>query len=162
MLMPAEAVAIVGMILAVAVVLGILIVYRTGRKPLVISPILEQRLLGIETAIGRSETTIREEFGRGREETREGSRSLREEVTGLFEKLAASLRASLNDLSTGQQTQLDAFATRLAEAKTEAATDARNLRQEIQRTLQQLGEGVGTRIGELATAQGEKLDVVIG
>jgi hypothetical protein len=80
--MPAEAYLLVGVGLAVAVVLGILIVYRTGRKPLAISPILEQRLLGIEAAIGRSDAIIREEFGRGRDETREGSRSLREEVAG--------------------------------------------------------------------------------
>src|SRR5207244_1935094 len=66
-----------------AVVLCVLILYRSGRTPSV-SPILEQRLLSIEAAIGRSDTTIRDEFGRGRDETREGSRSLREEVTGLF------------------------------------------------------------------------------
>jgi DNA recombination protein RmuC len=160
--MTAEALLLVGVMLAVAVVLGILIIYRTGRSPAAISPILEQRLLNIESTIGTSNSTIREEFGRGREEAREDSRSLREEVTGLFDKLAGSLRASLNDLSIGQRSQLDAFATRLGEAKAEAATDARSLREEIQRTLQQMGEGVGTRIGELATAQGEKLDTVIG
>jgi hypothetical protein len=93
---------------------------------------------------------------------RESSRSLREEVTGLFEKLTVSLRASLNDLSTGQQGQLESFAVRLNEAKTGAATDARNLREEIQLTLSQLGEAVGNRIGDLVTTQGEKLDNVTG
>jgi DNA recombination protein RmuC len=158
--MTAEALVILGVILSVAVVLGILIVYRTGRSASAIAPIMEHRLQSIECAIGRSDSAIREEFGRGREEAREGSRSLREEVTGLFDKLAGSLRASLNDLSTGQQSQLDTFATRLGEAKTEAATDARNLREEIQTTLKQFGEAVGNRIGELVTAQGEKLDAV--
>jgi DNA recombination protein RmuC len=160
--MTAEAFLIVGVVVAAAVVLGVLIVYRSSRAPLSISAILDQRLQSIEGAIGRSDAIIREEFGRGREETREGSRSLREEVTGLFDTLAGSLRSSLNDLSTGQRDQLDAFATRLGEAKTEAATDARSLREEIQRTLQQLGEGVDTRIGALAAAQSEKLDSVIG
>jgi DNA recombination protein RmuC len=159
--MTGEATFILGVNLAVAVVLGILIVYRTGRSASAIVPILEQRLQSIEAALGRSDAAIREEFGHGREETREGSRSLREEVTSLFDKLAGSLRASLNDLSTGQRSQLEAFATRLGEAKTEAAADARNLREEIQRTLQQMGDAVGARIGELATAQGEKLDTVI-
>jgi DNA recombination protein RmuC len=158
--MTAQALLIVGVVVAVAVVLGILIVYRTGRKPLSISPILEQRLLGIEVAIGRSDAIIREEFGRGRDETREGSRSLREEVTGLFDKLTGSLRASLTDLANSQQSRLEGFATRLTEAKAEAATDARNLREEIQLTLRQLGEGVGERIGELAATQGQKLDAV--
>jgi DNA recombination protein RmuC len=158
--MTPEALLIVGVVLAVAVGLGILIIYRPGRSPTAISPILEQRLLSIEAAIGRSDSTIREEFGRGRDETREGSRSLREEVTGLFERLTGSLRASLNDLSTAQQVQLETFATRLNEAKTESATDARNLREESQLTLKQLGQTVGTRIGELVTVQGEKLDMV--
>ncbi len=158
-----EAVLIASVVLsAAAVVLCILILYRFGRAPSAISPILEQRLLNIEGVIGRSDSAIREEFGRGRDETQEGSRSLREEVTGLFGTLAGSLRASLNDLSTGQKTQLDAFATDLTEARTGAATDARNLREEIQLTLKQLGEGVGNRIGDLVTAQGEKLDAVTG
>jgi DNA recombination protein RmuC len=93
---------------------------------------------------------------------REASRSLREEVTGLFERLAGSLRASLADVSTGQQTQLEAFAVRLGEANIRAAADARNLREEIQLTLNQLGEVVGNRIGELVAVQGEKLDTVTG
>ncbi len=161
--MPVEALLLVTVILsAVAVVLCLGILYRSARTPSAVSPILEQRLLGIEGAIGRSDATVREEFGRGRDETREASRSLREEVTGLFERLAASLRASLTDLSTGQQARLETFAVRLNEAKTASASDARNLREEIQLTLSQLGEAVGNRIGELVAAQGEKLDAVTG
>jgi DNA recombination protein RmuC len=157
----AEALLLIGVILsALAVALCIVIIYRSGRTTRGILPIVDQRLLGIEAAIGRSDATIRDEFGRGREETREGARSLREEVTILFERLASSLRGSLNDFSIGQQAQLETFATRLNEARTSAASDARNLREEIQSTLQQLGEVVGNRIGELVTAQGEKLDGV--
>src|SRR5271169_2446306 len=106
--MAAEALLIVGVVLTVAVVLGILIIYRSGRTS-ALSPILEQRLLSIEGAIGRSDLTIREEFGRGREETRDGSRSLREEVTGLFGNLGGALRASLGeklDTVSGQITTL--------------------------------------------------------
>jgi DNA recombination protein RmuC len=49
-----------------------------------------------------------------------------------------------------------------ARARTGAAADARNLREEIQLTLSQLGEAAGNRIGDLVTAQGEKLDTVTG
>jgi DNA recombination protein RmuC len=159
--MTAEVLLIAGAILAAAVILAILVIF-TRRSPSAISPILEQRLLGIEGAIGRSDSAIREEFGRGRDENREGSRSLREEVTSLFERLAGSLRASLSDLSTAQQAQLETFATRLNETRTEATTNARNLREEIRLTLNQLGDGVSAKIGELITAQGEKLDTVTG
>ena len=161
--MSAEAVLIASVVLsAAAVVLCILILYKSGRTPSAFSQLLEQRLLNIEGAIERSDATIRDEFGRGRDEARESSRSLREEVAGLFETLSGSLRASLHDLSTGQQAQLETFAARLNEAKTGAAEDARNLREEIRLTLEQLGENVGNRIGELVIAQGEKLDTVTG
>ena len=156
-----ETLLLIGVMLsALAVALCIVIIYRSGRTASGISPMLDQRLLSIETAIGRSDATIRDEFGRGRQETREGARSLREELTGLFERLAGALRVSLNDLSTGQQAQLETFAAHLNEARTGAAADARNLREEIQSTLQQLGEAVGNRIGELVTLQTEKLDAV--
>src|SRR6266404_3585339 len=100
--MTAEALLLVCVILAVAFVLSILIIYRSGRGPSAISPILEQRLQSLEAATARSDATIREEFGRGRDETRESSRSLREEVTGLFGNLSDALRASLGEkLDTG-------------------------------------------------------------
>src|SRR6266481_3664905 len=107
--MTAEALLLVGVILGVAVVLGILIIYRSGRTPSAISPILEQRLQSLEGAIGRSDAILRDEFGRGREEVRESSRSLREEVTGLFGNLGGALRASLGeklDIVSGQLTTL--------------------------------------------------------
>jgi DNA recombination protein RmuC len=85
---------------------------------------------------------------------------LREEVAGLFERLAGALRGSLSDLSAGQQARLDDFSNRLGETSNRQAEDARNLREEIQRTLGQLCEAVGLQISELGAAQGEKLDTV--
>jgi DNA recombination protein RmuC len=160
--MTVEGLLIAGVVLAVAVVLGILIIQRLGANSHD-----DSRDFGAATPQHRRRDRqvghgIRQEFGRGREETREGSRSLREELTGLFQNLGGSLRAALNDLSTGQQSQLEAFATRLGEAKAQAAIDARHLREEIQSILRQLGESVGNRIGELVTAQNEKLDAVTG
>ena len=108
-----EALLAIGVILsALAVALCVIIIFRSGRSSSGIPSILDQRLLSIEGAIGRSDATIRDEFGRDREEARQGARSLREEVSGLFERLAGSLRASVIDLSTGQQAQLETFATR--------------------------------------------------
>src|SRR6266446_10611472 len=108
--MSAEAVLIASVVLsAAAVILCILIIYRSARAPSAISPVLEQRLISIEGAIGRSDTILRDEFGRGREEVRESSRSLREEVTGLFGNLGGALRASLGeklDIVSGQLTTL--------------------------------------------------------
>jgi uncharacterized protein YuzE len=159
--MAVEPLMVVSVVLsAIAVALCLVLLYRSARTSPTIPPILEQRFLTLDAAIGRSEAAVREEFGRDRDETREASRSLREEVIGLFDSLTTSLRASLNDLSTGQQARLESFAVRLNEAGTTAAEDARNLREEIQLNLKQLGEVIGVRIGELAAIQGEKLDAV--
>jgi DNA recombination protein RmuC len=161
--MPIEAVLMaVILLLVLAVLVCIGVIYRMGRAGTTVSPILDQRLLSIEGSISRSDSTIREEFGRGRDETREASRSLREEVTGQFRALSESVRGSIGDLTTGQNTRLADFAERLDGAKNAAAADAKALREEIQGTLQRLGENVGNRIGELIAIQGEKLEGVTG
>ncbi len=148
------------LLLALVVLVCIGVIYRIGRGTSATSPMLDQRFIAIESAIGRSDSNVREEFGRGRDETRESSRSLREEITSLFGSLATSVRGSIGDLTTGQNTRMAEFSERLDGAKTSAAGDAKALREEIQSTLQRLSDGVGTRIGELIAAQGEKLDVV--
>src|SRR5580704_13044242 len=122
-------------LLSIALAICVVIIYRMERGASTIPPLLDQRLVLIEGAIARSDTTIRDEFGRGRDETRDSSKSLREEVTTLFGSLATSVRGSLTDLATGQNARLDAFETRLNDARTGAAADAKNLREEIQATL---------------------------
>jgi hypothetical protein len=170
--MTAEALLLVSVILAVAFVLGILI-YRFGRAPSAISPVLEQRLQSLEVAIGRSDTILRDEFGRGREEVRESSRSLREEVTGLFGNLSDALRASLGeklDTVTGQITALTEgnerrqdvlranVETKLGELKTDAGVNATALREEITTNLQSLGNGLSQTIEQISQSQKERLD----
>jgi DNA recombination protein RmuC len=152
--------AIVTLLAILMATLCVAMVYRMRSGSSVISPVLDQRLVAIEASITRSDSLVRDEFARGRDESREGARSLREEITTLFGSLATSVRGSLADLATGQNTRLEDFAGRLNEAKTTAAVDAKALREEIQATLQRLGDNIGTRIGDLVTAQGEKLDTV--
>jgi hypothetical protein len=55
-LTPVGALLLITVILsAVAVVLCLVILYRSARTPSALSPLLEQRLLGIEGTIGRSD-----------------------------------------------------------------------------------------------------------
>jgi hypothetical protein len=133
--MPIEAVLMaVILLLVLAVLVCIGVIYRMGRAGTTVSPILDRRLLSIEGSISRSDSTIREEFGRGRDETREASRSLREEVTGQFRSLSESVRGSIGDLTTGQNTRLADFAERLDGAKNAAAADAKALGTEASRS----------------------------
>ncbi len=74
--MAVEPLILVSMVLsAVAVVLGLGILYRLARTSPTIPPILEQRLRSLEAAIGKSDGAVREEFGRHRDETRETSKN---------------------------------------------------------------------------------------
>jgi DNA recombination protein RmuC len=159
--MPIEAMLVIVTVLLILVAtLCVAILYRMRPDGSAISPVLDQRLVAIEGSIPRSDTLVRDELTRGRDEAREGARSLREEITTQFGSLATSVRGSLADLASSQNTRLEDFSGRLNEAKTTAAADAKALREEIQATLQRMGDNIGTRIGELVRAQSEKLDGV--
>src|SRR5271168_2277861 len=139
--MSAEAALIASVALSgLAVLLCIVIRYRSGRAPSAIAPILEQRLQSLEATIGRSDATIREEFGRGRDETREGSRSLREEVTGLFGNLGGALPATLGE-------ELDTVSGQI-----NTLTEGNERRQEV------LRKTVEERLDAIRKENTEKLD----
>jgi DNA recombination protein RmuC len=131
------AVAMVGVALAVAIIIRLA---RFGPS---------SRLQSLEAAIGRLEHGVRDEFARGRQESAAGSKLLREEVIGTFGSLADNVRNAMSDLASGQRVQLDGFANRLNESKSEAAANAKALREEVQRTLQQLGDRLGAAVSEL-------------
>jgi hypothetical protein len=65
------------LLLAFVALICVGVIYRYGRAGTTIPPVLD-RLIAIEGAISHSDSVVREEFGRGREETRESSKSLRE------------------------------------------------------------------------------------
>jgi DNA recombination protein RmuC len=136
--------------------------YRMRSGSSVISPVLDQRLVAIEGSIIRSDTLVRDEFARGREESREGARSLREEITTQFGSLATSVRGSLADFATGQNSRLEDFAGRLNEAKTSTAADAKALREEVSQNLQTLGGTLVQTLDQISQAQKERADRVSG
>ena len=105
---------------------------------------------GVEIAIARVEQGLRDELARGRQETATGSKLLREEVIGAFASLADQVRKAMSDLSAGQGVRLDGFGNRLNEAKSEAAGNARALREEVQQTLRLLGDRLAAAVAELA------------
>jgi hypothetical protein len=111
---------IVTLVAILVATLCVAMLYRMRSASSAISPVLDQRLAAIEGMITRSDTLVRDEFARGRDESREGARSLREEITAQFGSLATSVRGSLADLATGQNTRLEDFAGRLNEAKATA------------------------------------------
>jgi DNA recombination protein RmuC len=156
-----EAVLVIVALVAILVAaLCVAMLYRMRSGSSAISPVLDQRLAAIEWSVTRSDTLVRDELARGRDESRETARSLREEITTLFGSLATSVRGSLADLATGQNTRLEDFAGRLNEAKTTAAADAKALREEVTKNLQTLGGTLTQTLDQLSQAQKERLDRV--
>jgi DNA recombination protein RmuC len=118
---------------------------------------MSPELRSLEAAIGRLEQGLRDELARGRRDSASDSKLLREEVIGAFGALADNVRNAMSDLAGGQRLQLDGFANRLNEAKSEAAANAGALRGEVQRTLQQLGDRLAVAVTELArTSEGQQ------
>jgi DNA recombination protein RmuC len=142
------AVAILGVALAAAILL------RLVRSV----PASQQE--SFEKSIGRLEQGLRDEFARGRHESATGSKLLREEVIGNFGALAESVRHAMADLASGQQRQLEGFSNRLTESRSEASTNARALREELQLTFKQIGEQLGAAVIELRRAVEGRLDVL--
>jgi len=136
------------------------VLYRLRSAGSSIPSPLDQHLTAIEVAIGRTDASVREEFAQGREESRDGARSLREEVMALFGSLAMSVRESVSGLATGQNTRLEDFAGRLNEAKTNATREAQALREEVSQNLKSLGETLAQTLDRISIAQKERLDRV--
>jgi DNA recombination protein RmuC len=145
--MPIEALPPLTFALAVAgVALALAIFVRLRRVE------SSSRAQGFETTVAKMEQGLRDELARGRQESAAGSKLLREEVTGAFAALADNLRKAMADLSAGQGVQLDGFGNRLNEAKSEAAANARGLREEVQQTLRLLGDRLAVAVAELSRA----------
>jgi len=155
---------LVALVLLLLVVGGLcaVILYRILSADSAIPWLLNQRLAAIEGAVARSDATVREECALGREESQKGAKSLREEITTLFGTLATSVRGSVADLASGQNTRLEDFAGRLNEARTTAASDAKALREEVSQNLKSLGDTLTQTLDQLSRVQKERLDQVSG
>jgi DNA recombination protein RmuC len=159
--MPTDAMlAVTSLLLLLVVGLFAAVFYRLRSAGVGISLSLDQRLAAIEGAVSRSDASVRGEFAQGREESREGARSLREEIMTLFGSLASSVRDSVAGLATGQNTRLEDFAGRLNETKTSATTEAKALREEVSQNLKSLGDALAQTLDRMSGAQKERLDHV--
>ncbi len=99
------------------------------------------------------------------------ARRLREEVVATLTKISESMNTTLRDLATAEKVQLDAFSGQLAELtkvtsgsldamRVQASGSARELREEIVRTLTGISETTARTMGELGTTQKSQLDAM--
>ncbi|HEV7868635.1 MAG TPA: DNA recombination protein RmuC [Chthoniobacteraceae bacterium] len=137
-------------------------------------------LAGIESSRERNERSVREEFGRNREESSASARELREELTAAVQKFGDLVLTRMAEGTQLQQTHWEASARQLAalasgnEEKLEAirTTVARNLgelktgaeqqhgaaREELARSMKAFSDSLLGRMAEIATLQKQQLE----
>ena len=118
---------------------------------------LQQRIDGIEKLLERHERTLREEFGRSREEAHIGSRRVREEMTGGITVLGDSLLKRMSDIAGLQKNQLELFAAQLKEltASNEGRLD--KLREGVDSRLKLIQEDNARKLEQMRATVDEKL-----
>lgn len=148
-------------VVVVALVLLVLLYLKVSQN----SPAgLESRLEAIEKAQERTERVVKEEIGLSRGEQGTAAKEQRQELSTAFKTLGDSVGQRINDIASLQKSQLESFAVelskfttdsgaRLETARSESATGAKQLREEVVATLGTISEAIRNTVGELATTQ---------
>jgi len=138
--MPALQIAALAVVCAVAALA--IATWRTSSKKTDLSPLLLQ-LGGIEKALDRNERALREELARGRAESSEAARQLREEVA-----------ARINDLSIANEGRFDSLRKSVEDR-------LRNLQDDNTAKLEQMRQTVDEKLqGTLEQRLGQSFGVV--
>jgi len=162
---------IVTLILLVAAVALLLMLLRKASQADAL--VLASRLDAFEKAQERTERAVREEVSQSRDELGKAAREQRQELTEAFKTFGDSVVQRMMDVANMQKGQLDAFSgqlgsfakasgERLDGVRTESATGAKQLREEVVGTLKALSETITQTMGELANVQKGQLDAFSG
>lgn len=157
----------VALVLLVSIAALLLMLLWRGSRPRATG--LASRLDSFEKAQERSERAVRDEVTRSRDEGAKAAREQRQELTEAFKTFGESVVQRMTEVSKMQKNQLEGFSgqlgvfatasgERLDVARGEAATGARQLREEVVATLKTLSETITQRMGEVGTGQKTQLD----
>jgi DNA recombination protein RmuC len=108
---------------------------------------------------------------RARAESATGGKQLREEVVAILGAISEAIRNTVGELASTQRVQFEAFAAQLASfaktsgekldgSRTDAATDAGRLREEVVATLKGITDITTKTMGELANVQKGQLEAM--
>ncbi len=158
---------IIAVVLLIVAVVFLFMLLRKTSKP--DSSVLASRLDAFDKAQERTERAVREEVGQNRDELNKAARAQRQELTEAFKTLSDSVAQRMIDVANIQKGQLDAFSVqldtfakasgeRLDGVRTESATGAKQLREEVIATLKALSETITQTMTELAKVQKGQLD----
>lgn len=156
--------AVAFIILALVVIALILLVRLYQKVSRNTSPALESRLESLDQALQRTERVVKEEIAQNRGELGKAASDQRLELSEAFKTFGETISQRINDVTSLQKAQLEAFAgelskftaesgARLDTARAESATGAKQLREEVVATLGAISNAIRKTVGELASAQ---------
>jgi DNA recombination protein RmuC len=160
---------ILNLALLVAVVIILLILARKAART--DASVLASHFEAFEKAQERTERAVREEVADNREELGKSAREQRLELTESLKTLGDSAIQRMTEFAGLQQKQLEAFSDRLSSfarvnseqldgLRTESATAAKQLREEVISALNSIAETTTKTMAEMANIQKAQLEAV--
>ena len=162
---------IVSLVLLLAItVLLLMLLKRLSRAGF---EMLASRLDGFEKTQERMERGTREEGAQSRDELNKAAREQRQELTEIFKTLGDSLAQRIIEVANLQKGQLEIFSgqlnsfakasgERLDAVRSETASCAKQLREEVVNTLSSISETMAKMLKDLAIAQKNQLETFSG
>ena len=162
---------IVNSVLLVAAVALLLILLRRASQT--DAAILAPRLDAFEKAQERTERAVREEVAHSRDELSKAAREQRHELTEAFKTFGDSVIQRMTEVAGLQKGQLETFSgqlgafahasgERLDGVRSESATGAKQLREEVVATLGSISETMVKTMKDLAVAEKAQLEAFSG
>ena len=121
---------------------------------------LQQRNAAIRSQ-GTLEKIVRDELREGREESRQTSRELREEVSTSFKSLTDTIGKGLNDFGTLQNSHFDSVVRQLKELSESNREYLEKLRNTVDSQIKQLQESNEKKLDEMRKTVDEKLQTTL-
>jgi len=165
---------IIALALLITIVIVLLLLLRKSSQNDV--SVIIPRLDAFEKAQEKTERAVREEVAQNRDELGKAAREQRHELTEAFKTFGDSVVQRMTDVASLQKGQLDFFSHQLASfakasgerldgVRSESATGAKQLREEVIAALTGITEATSKTMGELANiqkAQLEAMSAIIG
>lgn len=172
---------LITLILAVvSVVLLIVNIWLSAtRKKDNVSEELRNRLIKIDSDVSKTDSLIREEFSRNRDESQKSFKENREELNNSFKNLSETLTKTIAALSDGQKGQFELFtkqlkefnesqrqkfddlSTRQEQVKKETEIKLKEIRETVENQLKSLQEENGKKLEEMRKTVDEKLQETV-
>jgi len=155
-------------IAAISFVILWVVLTSRGRQDTGAGAAIPSELASLTAGLSRLETAMRDEATRGRLESTDGARQLREELSGAFKGLGEGLVASLDgqsrrtiaavaDMSTQHKSLLDVFLKQMHELTQMNEHKLESLRTTVEAKLVALQEDNGRKLEQMRATVDEKL-----